>query len=188
MPNLNLLHLPPEIDPAMLMSLAAHPGTLPAVAKQLTKWSEKIAKKRQKSVAKIEQAYQQLIREVGPDFARQEWQKVGKKPRGKPKGSTNPEDDSYLLIRYSIARCNANQPHLIKSLPRRLAATLHEENKGAYGASPEAIATKLRRLLKKGRSEPQRLAADTRRHNNISGSTFEIMLSSQPVTETKQAS
>jgi len=67
-------------------------------------------------------------------------------PQSKRRGSANSARDVELLIRYDNAAAGtANEG----SVPRQLAARLHESDPGKYGASTEAIEKHIRRLLKK---------------------------------------
>ena len=85
---------------------------------------------------------------VGDKEARRLMVAAAKKPHGKPKGSTRPEQDEMLLYIYDRIAASPERLEPIKSLPRVLGRIAHENAPGQYGLSADAIAARLRRRLK----------------------------------------
>lgn len=83
-----------------------------------------------------------------------------KKPRGKPKGSTQPDKDQALLWLYdSLAERAQSRSMPITILPRRIGQLLHNDVPGEFGNSAIAITVKLRRLLKRRDNEAKEAVA-----------------------------
>ena len=85
---------------------------------------------------------------VGDKEARRLWKDAAKKPHGKPKGSTRPEQDEMLLGVYDRLVALPERLDPIESLPRVVGQLAHEHAPGQYGSSANAIAARLRRRLK----------------------------------------
>jgi hypothetical protein len=82
---------------------------------------------------------------VGDKEARRLWKETAKQPKGHPKGSTKPDHDVALLEYYDW--WVAFRPDLLKSLPRIVGEEVHKNAPRQFGASANAVATRLRRAL-----------------------------------------
>ena len=80
---------------------------------------------------------------LGEEEARRQWKAALAKPRGRPMGPKNPENDRLLLWLYD--ELADALPSQIKGLPRLIGKFAHSMNKHS---TPTAIATHVRRLLK----------------------------------------
>jgi hypothetical protein len=97
---------------------------------------------------------------LGEEEGRLLWKEIAKKPRGKPKGSTQPDKDQALLWLYdSLANLAQSQSMSITSLPRRIGQRVHNDVPGRFGNSAIAITTKLGRLLKRRDNEAKEAVA-----------------------------
>jgi hypothetical protein len=89
---------------------------------------------------------------LGDSGARRLFARFSTRRTSRGRGASNPMQDEELLDMYdAAAEETANQA----SVPAQLAARLDESEPGGYGNSAEAIAKRIRRLLKKRRQEAE---------------------------------
>ena len=103
--------------------------------------------------------FQDFCVAYGEAKARQEWQKLAKKPPGRPKGK--PRDaarDAKLLEIYDMVTSGLSDAQR-KPLTRKLSELLHERSPGQFALSTQAIEKKIRRLTKDREAQRQRLSA-----------------------------
>jgi hypothetical protein len=85
-------------------------------------------------------AFVRLVSQVGADAAWDVYEKLGKRPRGRPPGPKHPERTEEL--RRLVAALNTPNP-----TPTAQAAQLiHAAFPGIYGPNQKAVETKIRRL------------------------------------------
>jgi hypothetical protein len=105
---------------------------------------------------RLQDALRFTVLMVGDKEARRLWKDAAKQPHGHPTGSTKPAQDEALLEAYDRLVAWPERLDPIKSLPRVLGRIAHENAPGHYGLSADAVAARLRRLLKK-RATDQKL-------------------------------
>jgi hypothetical protein len=85
-------------------------------------------------------AFVRLVSDVGADAAWDIYEKLGKRPRGRPPGPTQPERDEELLRLVGAL----NIPNRIANA--EAARLIHDAFPGRYGPNQKAVETKIRRL------------------------------------------
>lgn len=96
--------------------------------------------------ARIKHAYTLAVLVFGKAEADREWKAASKKPQGRPKGSTKPEQDQAMLGLYD-ALVDRAAPSEIKGLAGGVGQFLAKNFPGEYGTSADSITRKLQRLL-----------------------------------------
>src|SRR6516162_7498105 len=122
---------------------------IPYTPEEMEKSREDYAKLREMVLAKAKDIHRAILLLWGEEEGRQLWKDLDKKPRGKAKGSTQPQQDRILLRLYDVMASEPGQD--IKSLPRKIAEWLSS----GTGKTTGAIEKRLRRLLKQ-RDEKRR--------------------------------
>jgi hypothetical protein len=97
--------------------------------------------------AQLRAAFEISVLMKGAKATSQLLRELQKKPVGRPKGPTNPERDQQLLSLYDWLKNNPDQS--IKSVPQWIGQKVHKDFPHKYGATANAIAIKVRRLVKK---------------------------------------
>jgi hypothetical protein len=86
-------------------------------------------------------AFLQLVSRVGEEAAWKIHEKLGKRDRGRPPGTTDPARDDEL--RRLVTALNKPDPMPVAEAARLLDEVFH----GKYGPTPEAIAMRIHRLM-----------------------------------------
>jgi hypothetical protein len=113
----------------------------------------------------VREVYERAVELLGDDEARALFERATKKKRGERGRARNlaPSLDLYLLVKYDRA-ARTISPSRRRYLVRWVAGALHEVRPGLYGATTQAIETRLRRLL---RDRKRRLAEARSRSSRI---------------------
>jgi hypothetical protein len=123
---------------------------VPLTPEEIAQWEEAEARLHAEIVAQIEQLYQIVVRELGPEEADQVWKKVvAAKPKGRPPRPQAPALDRELLRLHDSIMKTEHPPSLACIGRRIYDMTKNERGLGKYGNSARTVTMKLRRLLKR---------------------------------------
>jgi len=121
------------------------------IVRPLLESGEDASERQQKVIELVFDCYEAARRNLEPELLKKVWKRASGKRRGRAKGSTKPDQDIRLL--YTFDNLVANFPDRKKQWPALMGKILHEESPNTFGATPEAITKRLRRLLDKRRQE-----------------------------------
>jgi hypothetical protein len=118
----------------------------------------------------VRRVYRHAVDFLGEDEAKALFLTTASKGRGKRgKGrSLAPNRDAFLLREYDLVR-KGMAPAAVARLPRILAGLFHRVRPGLYGASAEAIARHIRRLLTVREEQRQSRGAEHPSHTILGG-------------------
>jgi hypothetical protein len=121
---------------------------------------EQATKRRTDATQAIDRLFRYAELVFGAEDARRIWINVAKPKRGAPKGSRDRERDRRLLTFYDEGARGCRSKQALGRWPRRVGVLLALMEPGRYGASPEAIAKHVRRLVRE--RDEQRRATEAR--------------------------